>query len=100
VRRDDYYRRAHPTPADVLLLVEVSDSTLRYDRDVKVALYARHGIPEVWIVDLQNLQVYFHRSPEDGRYLDQTTGEPGVTPLAALPGVAVDLSGLLSTPPA
>jgi Uma2 family endonuclease len=101
VRRDDYYRRAHPTPADVLLLIEVSNSTLRYDRDVKVPLYARHGIPEVWIVDLQNSSVHFHRSPQGDRYLDQgTTGAPGVTPITALPGIAVDLAGLLSAPPA
>jgi Uma2 family endonuclease len=96
VPRADFYRRAHPSPADVLLLIEVSDSTLRYDRDVKVPLYARHGIPEVWIVDLPNEQLLIYRSAADGKYLDQSImKEPGVTPVAAIPGVEVDLSGLL-----
>jgi Uma2 family endonuclease len=47
--RDDFYRNSHPTAADVLLLIEVSDSTLRFDRGEKAALYARHGVCEVWI---------------------------------------------------
>lgn len=95
IRRDDYYRHAHPAPADVLLIIEVSDSTLRYDREVKVPLYARHGIPEVWIVDLQNAQLHQYRSVQDGRYEDRNTVDrPGPAPIAALPGVEVDLSGL------
>jgi Uma2 family endonuclease len=94
--RADFYRRAHPSPADVLLLIEVSDSTLRHDRDVKVPLYARHGIPEVWIVDLQNQELLLFRSPADGTYLDyRAAKQPGVTSVAALPGVEVDLTGLL-----
>jgi hypothetical protein len=44
--RDDYYEGANPTPENVLLVVEVSDSSLRYDRDTKVSLYASHNIPE------------------------------------------------------
>jgi Uma2 family endonuclease len=46
------YRRAHPKPEQVLWVVEVSDSTLTYDRTVKAPLYAKHGIPEVWVVNL------------------------------------------------
>jgi Uma2 family endonuclease len=80
----------------VLLIIEVSDSTLRFDRDVKVPLYARHGIPEVWIVDLQHDQLHFYRSLHDGEYRDKTsTSTPGVTPIAALPQISVDLSRLL-----
>ncbi len=94
--RDHRFRHAHPSPADVLLLIEVSDSTLRYDRDVKVPLYARSGIPEVWIVDLQNAELHCWRVPERGRYLRQTTTKaPGITPVAGLPGVEIDLSKLL-----
>ena len=93
--REDYYRTAHPRAADVLLLVEISDSTLRYDREVKVALYARSGIPEVWIVDLQGEQVHFHRTPAEGRYAAQSsTGAPGEAPIGSLAGVSVDLSRL------
>jgi len=54
-----------PRPDDVLLLVEVSDTTLTYDRDVKRPLYARAGIPEVWIVDLDARQVEVHREPDE-----------------------------------
>ncbi len=94
--RKDFYRSAHPSPQDVLLLIEVSDSTLRYDREVKVPLYARHGIPEVWIVDLQNGALHVYRKPESGKYLDQHAAqEPGVMLVAGLSGVAVDLSGIL-----
>jgi hypothetical protein len=49
--RADRYAHALPTAADVLLIVEVSDTTLDYDRGEKLRLYARHGIPEYWIVD-------------------------------------------------
>ena len=50
--RRDRYREGHPTAADVLLLVEISDSSLAYDSGPKLALYARHGVPEVWVVDI------------------------------------------------
>lgn len=94
--RADYYREIAPGAADVLLIVEVSDSTQRYDRRVKVPLYARHGVPEVWVIDLENRLVHFHRSPAGDGYADISASErPGVTPVAALAGVAIDLSGLL-----
>src|SRR2546421_10865468 len=50
-QRDDFYRSGHPTPADVLLVVEVADTTVGTDSKVKVPLYARAGIPEVWLVN-------------------------------------------------
>ncbi|HEY7671307.1 MAG TPA: Uma2 family endonuclease [Gammaproteobacteria bacterium] len=53
----DYYKSAHPGPADVLLIVEVAEASLSYDREVKVPLYARHGIAETWIVDLEGRRV-------------------------------------------
>ena len=67
-RRADYYANAHPSPADVLLVVEVSDTTLEYDRDVKARLYARAGIPETWVVDLNGDRVIVFRDLEDGEY--------------------------------
>ena len=60
--------RGAPRPDDVLLLVEVSDSTLDYDRDVKTPLYARAGIPEVWIVNLEGQEVEVHRAPDGDVY--------------------------------
>jgi Uma2 family endonuclease len=93
--RDDFYAAAHPGAADVLLLVEVSDSTARYDREVKVPLYARHGVPEVWVVDLDDRVLRVYRSPAAGEYTEiRTHAEPGVlTPLAA-PELALDLTPL------
>lgn len=94
--RADFYAQAHPAPADVLLLIEVADTTLEYDRGVKLPLYARHGVCEVWIVDLDARLVRFFRSPTGDAYTDITKSEtPGSTPVAALPGVALDLTGLL-----
>jgi Uma2 family endonuclease len=95
--RKDYYRAGQPSGADTFLLIEVSDSTLRYDRDVKVPLYARHGVPEVWIIDLQASRILSFRSPADGKYRDETSTEaPGDTAIKALPGLTVDLSELLA----
>lgn len=94
--RADRYGAEHPTAADVLLLIEVADSSLDYDRRVKLPLYARHGIAEVWIVDLLNGWVRFYRQPRGADYGDITATEtPGSTAVSALPGLQVDLSGVL-----
>ena len=50
--REDRYTRAHPTPAEVLLIIEISDSSLAYDREVKAHIYGRNGIPETWVKNL------------------------------------------------
>lgn len=57
-----------PESGAVLLVIEVSDTTSRYDRNVKLPLYARAGIPEVWIVDLQNSVIEAHTEPYSGAY--------------------------------
>jgi Uma2 family endonuclease len=94
--RADRYKTSHPTAADVLLIVEVSRSTLRRDINVKLPLYARHGIPEVWIVDLKNNQLRTYRSPSEGRYRDTaSTANPGKRIVPGVPDIAVDLSELL-----
>lgn len=66
--RDDFYTQSHPTPADVLLVIEVAETSQRYDRDVKIPLYARYGIPEAWFVDLVEEAVYVYRQPSGGAY--------------------------------
>jgi Uma2 family endonuclease len=96
VSREDFYTSRHPLPTDTLLIVEVSDSTLRLDLNVKVPLYARHQVPEVWVVDLESGRIHFFRSPQSGAYTDVSfTDKPGVVTLTALPEVKVDLSGVL-----
>jgi Uma2 family endonuclease len=95
--RADFYAHAHPSADDVLLLIEVSDSTLDYDRGVKVPLYARHRVAEVWIVDLDTNVVRFFRHGDGQAYTDITASEtPRATPVAALPGITIDLAGLLA----
>lgn len=92
--RDDQYFRAHPTANDVCLVVEVTSTTLRFDRNVKVPMYARHGVQEVWVLDVGDEQLHRYRSPQDGRYTELTT-EPLSTRLSldAL-GCDVDLAPL------
>jgi Uma2 family endonuclease len=94
--RKDEYRGKSPSPDDVLLIVEVSQSSLRHDRSLKLPLYAQHKIPEVWILDVQGRQIQFFCNPEAGHYTHASfTPTPGRVSLQALPGVTVDLTGLL-----
>jgi Uma2 family endonuclease len=66
--RADFYARGHPVAADVLLLIEVADTSLVRDRRVKIPLYARAGICEVWLVDLTDRRAEVHRDPTAGGY--------------------------------
>ncbi len=92
LRPDFYATGDRPGPADVLLLVEIADSSLRYDRTVKLPLYARAGVAEVWIVDLRHRVLHAHRRPADGEYVEISTHHPGGhLALAAAPGITVRL---------
>jgi len=77
--RADYYRRQTPGPADVFVLIEVSDSSLRYDRSVKRALYARYGIPEFWVVNLIAREVEVCRTPVGEEYTSISRVGAGAT---------------------
>jgi Uma2 family endonuclease len=88
------YADSHPTAADVLLLVEVSDATLRYDRETKASLYARHGVPELWIVDLAHRQLHVYRDPRRGEYADRSIVTDSVARIPSL-AIDVDLTDLL-----
>lgn len=95
-RRDDFYRDAHPTPADVLLLIEVSDTTIEYDRQVKVPLYARAGVPEVWVVNLADEQIEVYRDPQGGEYKAAARAARGEELAAvAVGGLRVGVSEIL-----
>ncbi len=67
-----YYRQTIPTALDILLLVEVAYSSLEYDKEIKLPLYACHGIKEVWIVDVENNQVEIYTFPQTQGYLNQS----------------------------
>ena len=95
--RDDDYRRATPRPHEVLFIVEVANTSLAYDRAVKRALYARHGIPEFWIVNLAANEVEVCRTPAGEQYASIVRiGRDGVLEPELLPGVAIPVAALLS----
>ncbi len=73
----DYYAAAHPGPQDILWLIEVADSSLAFDRGAKLAMYARHGVAEVWIVDIRQRQLEQFSQPSGERYLDCRSFGPG-----------------------
>jgi Uma2 family endonuclease len=82
-----------PLPEDVLLLIEVSDSTLEKDRSAKLALYARDGIQEYWIVNLQDNQLEVYRDPQRERYTTSFTVKLGASQAClAFPDDAIDWS--------
>jgi hypothetical protein len=97
--RADDYARSSARPEDILLLVEVADTTDRYDRRVKLPLYARSGLAEVWIVDLTRDVVEVYRRPAREAYEVSTRVERGNTlTIAAFPDVVLGVDELL--PPA
>ncbi|HSK96096.1 MAG TPA: Uma2 family endonuclease [Euzebyales bacterium] len=94
--RDDFYSTRHPGPADVVLAIEVSDSTLALDRGVKLPIYARAALPQVWLVDVERRAVMVHRRPVDGSYAEASVLQRGKI-LASGPPLDLDLyvSGVL-----
>ena len=94
--RADFYSTAHPVAGDVLLLIEVSDTTLRYDRDIKLPLYASHAIPDVWLIDVNSKLVHRMLQPINQAYTATTILHGGNVELTMLPGVTIDLSEVLN----
>ncbi len=96
--RPDFYRKKRAMAEDVLLLVEVAYSSVAYDRRVKLPLYARHGIPEYWLVRLDAGVVEVYRAPgPDGYGVVRTAGPGEVLEIEALPGLALPASEVLGT---
>jgi len=90
------YRDALPTAGDVLLLIEVSDTTPKFDQEEKLPLYARLEIPEVWIVDLVGKQLEIYREPRSGQYRVMLERGPADTMAPqAFPEMLLNLSELL-----
>jgi len=90
------YRQRRPEPEDLLLLIEVAESSLGKDRHVKGKLYAEAGVQDYWIVDLNNSRIEVYRRPDDGVFLSHETYGSGefVSPLV-LPDVKLDVSGIV-----
>jgi Uma2 family endonuclease len=94
--REDYYRKAHPRAEDVLLLIEVSDTTARFDRTVKIPLYAHHGVAEVWLVDVaqRSVEVYRDPQPATSAYRQMTAYRQGQLIPQQLPMVSIAVEQL------
>jgi len=94
--RADRYADSLPGPEDVLLVVEVADTTLAYDRRVKLPLYAAAGIPDTWLVNLPRRSIEVHREPQGNRYQQVTVYRRGesITPLA-LPEISIAVDDIL-----
>jgi Uma2 family endonuclease len=91
-----FYSRRHPKAEDVLLLIEVSDSTLRFDRNQKMRLYATYNIPEYWIVNLIDDCLEVFRQPLDGDYLEKSVlSKADNLNLVALPDIQVSVADIL-----
>ena len=82
--RRDFYADSEPGPDDVLLVIEVAETSLLYDRNVKISLYARAGTCEVWLVDLNGESVTIHREPgpQGYRHVAVVQGSHLLNPLA------------------
>ncbi|MBI4634787.1 MAG: Uma2 family endonuclease [Candidatus Rokubacteria bacterium] len=96
LRRRPDYREVDVGPEDVLLLVEVADTTLNYDRRVKLPLYARAGIREVWVVDVAGERVAVHRQPGPRGYRQvEEVGRGQRLSPEAFPGLSVAVDEIL-----
>ncbi|CAL1241959.1 Uma2 family endonuclease [Candidatus Methylocalor cossyra] len=95
--RNRSYVDVHPGPEDVLLLIEVADTSLEFDRSIKIPLYARHGIPEVWLIDLAGRAVEVFRDPAAEGYRDvRRYGPAGRIRPVLIPELEVDLAAVLA----
>ena len=95
-RRADLYRSGQPIPEEVLLLIEVSDSTLSYDRSAKLAAYAQAGIPEVWIANLRDQRIEAYTEPMGDQYANVRYAGPGesIAP-QAFPDIVLEVSRII-----
>ena len=86
--------RALPQPSDVLLLVEVADSSLEWDRDVKTPMYGHHGVIESWLVDLEQRTVTVFRDPTQGGYWSSVQIRDGVVRPGCFADIVITLDDL------
>jgi len=94
-QRADFYGSRHPRPEDTLLLIEVADTTVRFDATVKLPIYARAGIPELWIVDIPASALRVFRDPRAEGYAEARELRSGTVWPRLLPDIAVDVAALL-----
>ena len=91
--RDDFYATAHPRPSDVLLLIEVADTSRAYDRDTKIPLYARHAIPEVWLIDVldRRMETLLDPAADGYRRILRPAATDRISPVL-FPDISIDVA--------
>jgi Uma2 family endonuclease len=93
---DDFYSSRHPNASDVLLLIEVADSSLTFDQNQKLRLYALHGIPEYWLLNLNDSCLEVYRKPNGEVYAEKTTLHIGdTTTLSQLDEISICMADVL-----
>ncbi|MEM8896264.1 MAG: Uma2 family endonuclease [Bacteroidota bacterium] len=92
--RSDYYAKHHPQPKDTLFLIEVADSSISFDMEIKLPLYAQHNIPEYWIIDLKAERILIFKEASNGKYIHQYTRNANDEVL--LLGKTVEVSEILN----
>lgn len=94
--RDDFYRDSHPMPDDVLLVIEVADTTLESDRAYKMPLYAKAGIKEAWLVNLQDETIELYTQPENDTYQASKTFTRGTEAQSdTIAGLVINMDDVL-----
>jgi len=92
-----FYRKRHPTAEDIFLLVEVSDTTVHHDREQKIPIYAKDGIVECWLVDLNEFQVEVYLNPTANGYTNKRIFDSEQTLIPSqLPHIKIPVSEILS----
>lgn len=94
--RDDFYAGSHPSPEDILLLIEVADTSIGFDRRKKIPLYARSGVPDFWLIDLIKSTIEIYREPSTSGFRDIRKLRSGdrISPLA-FPDLELNVSDIL-----
>lgn len=96
--RDDFYEASHPTPKDVLLVVEVANTSEKYDRNEKLPRYAAASIPEVWLLNTSKQTLWQYSQPIDGDYHQQIEHKRGaILRCQSVPGMEIELNSLFTT---
>ena len=94
--RDDFYAQANPQPSDVLLIIEVADSSVEYDRGIKVPIYGQSGIPEVWLVNLPKETIEIYTRPLESEYREIRLVKRGESLSAkSIPNLTIDADDVL-----
>jgi Uma2 family endonuclease len=96
---EDFYRQAHPRPNEMYLAIEVMETTQFYDYKVKLPLYGRNGVPELWLIDLPGQVLEVYRRPFGDQYIESQQLRPGqqIAPEAS-PELVLAVDAILNRP--